>query len=108
MNVQTEAGAPTERADHAEIRGAMALDGPAHRASQICPRPEKNPAPDGGADRARTDDLRLARAALSQLSYSPSRSSAARTVRRRRRRHRAPPAVARAALRCRPHDGGPR
>jgi hypothetical protein len=25
----------------------------------------------GGADRARTDDLRLARAALSQLSYSP-------------------------------------
>ena len=26
----------------------------------------------GGADRNRTDDLRLARAALSQLSYSPS------------------------------------
>ena len=25
----------------------------------------------GGADRSRTDDLRLARAALSQLSYSP-------------------------------------
>jgi hypothetical protein len=25
----------------------------------------------GGADRVRTDDLRLARAALSQLSYSP-------------------------------------
>ena len=27
--------------------------------------------PPGGADRNRTDDLRLARAALSQLSYSP-------------------------------------
>src|SRR5215208_7216017 len=27
----------------------------------------------GGADRVRTDDLRLARAALSQLSYSPGR-----------------------------------
>ena len=27
---------------------------------------------DGGADRARTDDLRLAKAALSQLSYCPS------------------------------------
>ncbi len=26
---------------------------------------------DGGADRVRTGDLRLARAALSQLSYSP-------------------------------------
>jgi hypothetical protein len=30
------------------------------------------PTSSGGADRARTDDLRLARAALSQLSYSPS------------------------------------
>src|SRR3954465_14664971 len=30
----------------------------------VLPRP-------GGADRVRTDDLRLARAALSQLSYSP-------------------------------------
>jgi hypothetical protein len=29
--------------------------------------------PTGGADRTRTDDLRLARAALSQLSYSPRR-----------------------------------
>src|ERR1700730_6879796 len=29
----------------------------------------------GGADRVRTDDLRLARAALSQLSYSPSSSA---------------------------------
>src|SRR5580693_3838290 len=29
------------------------------------------PSRDGGADRDRTDDLRLARAALSQLSYSP-------------------------------------
>jgi hypothetical protein len=29
----------------------------------------------GGADRVRTDDLRLARAALSQLSYSPDFSS---------------------------------
>ncbi len=26
----------------------------------------------GGADRVRTDDFRLAKAALSQLSYSPS------------------------------------
>jgi hypothetical protein len=35
---------------------------------------EKNPYSGfegGGADRVRTDDLRLARAALSQLSYSP-------------------------------------
>ena len=31
------------------------------------------PAADGGADRVRTGDLRLARAALSQLSYSPGR-----------------------------------
>ena len=32
----------------------------------------RNPKPVfGGADRVRTDDLRLARAALSQLSYSP-------------------------------------
>tara|TARA_Y100000588_G_scaffold377316_1_gene456289 strand:+ start:424 stop:537 length:114 start_codon:yes stop_codon:yes gene_type:complete len=27
---------------------------------------------DGGADRDRTDDLRLAKPALSQLSYSPT------------------------------------
>src|ERR1700719_494877 len=53
---------------------------PAHRASQIALRLERtprflqpaNPASNGGADRARTDDLRLARAALSQLSYSPA------------------------------------
>jgi hypothetical protein len=31
--------------------------------------------PDGGADRVRTDDFRLAKAALSQLSYSPERRS---------------------------------
>ena len=31
----------------------------------------------GGADRVRTDDLRRARAALSQLSYSPSPASEA-------------------------------
>jgi hypothetical protein len=31
-------------------------------------QPVKNP---GGADRTRTDDIRLAKAALSQLSYSP-------------------------------------
>jgi hypothetical protein len=30
---------------------------------------------DGGADRVRTDDLRLAKPALSQLSYSPRKSS---------------------------------
>ena len=30
-------------------------------------------APTGGADRDRTDDLRLAKPALSQLSYSPNR-----------------------------------
>ena len=30
----------------------------------------------GGADRVRTDDFRLAKAALSQLSYSPSRNAA--------------------------------
>jgi hypothetical protein len=33
--------------------------------------PGSPPAALGGADRVRTDDLRLARAALSQLSYSP-------------------------------------
>jgi hypothetical protein len=32
----------------------------------------------GGADRDRTDDLRLAKPALSQLSYSPTRRSAER------------------------------
>jgi hypothetical protein len=37
--------------------------------------------PTGGADRIRTDDFRLARAALSQLSYSPSpKTWAARMV----------------------------
>ena len=35
---------------------------------------EKKPKSTGGADRDRTDDLRLARAALSQLSYSPKPS----------------------------------
>ena len=30
---------------------------------------------DGGADRDRTDDLRLAKPALSQLSYSPTRAA---------------------------------
>src|ERR1700688_2141675 len=96
---------------------------PAHRASQIALRLERtprllkqpaNPASNGGADRARTDDLRLARAALSQLSYSPvvarpptesiagvagvAGSPGRATSRRARpRRHR-----------CRPHDGGPR
>jgi hypothetical protein len=55
----------------------------AHLASQITLRLKRTPhrpAPavpgkaqePGGADRVRTDDLRLARAALSQLSYSPS------------------------------------
>ena len=33
---------------------------------------------DGGADRDRTDDLRLAKPALSQLSYSPIRAATAR------------------------------
>ena len=32
-------------------------------------------APTGGADRDRTDDLRLAKPALSQLSYSPESGS---------------------------------
>jgi hypothetical protein len=44
-------------------------------ASRPCKFPRKRA---GGADRVRTDDLRLARAALSQLSYSPS--SVGRTV----------------------------
>jgi hypothetical protein len=35
-------------------------------------RAEKSRKPIGGADRDRTDDLRLAKPALSQLSYSPS------------------------------------
>jgi hypothetical protein len=34
----------------------------------------------GGADRVRTDDLRLAKPALSQLSYNPKGSSAPRFV----------------------------
>src|SRR5579864_1360258 len=89
-----------KRADHAEIRGAMASFAhpprPAHRASQIalrlertraslaarcCHLPPADRASNGGADRARTDDLRLARAALSQLSYSPARSSSGRPAR---------------------------
>ncbi len=36
--------------------------------------------PRGGADRSRTGDLRLARAALSQLSYSPNASAGHRAV----------------------------
>ena len=45
-----------------------------NRASQNAPRYKEFRVPasgPGGADRVRTDDLRLARAALSQLSYSP-------------------------------------
>ena len=43
-----------------------------HRAFQgPLPLREAVPKSSGGADRARTDDLRLARAALSRLSYSP-------------------------------------
>ena len=41
--------------------------------SSLSYQPDR-PAPLGGADRSRTDDLRLARAALSQLSYSPKRT----------------------------------
>src|ERR1700726_4969924 len=92
MNVQAGAGPPRDQEQiFTEIRGAMASFAhqprPAHRASQIALRLERtprllqpaNPASNGGADRARTDDLRLARAALSQLSYSPSgRSSTGR------------------------------
>ena len=37
-----------------------------HRAKELRSRYQA-----GGADRVRTDDLRLAKAALSQLSYSP-------------------------------------
>ena len=41
-------------------------------ACRIEKNPTANPAAKlGGADRTRTDDIRLAKAALSQLSYSP-------------------------------------
>src|SRR6185295_19516539 len=44
---------------------------PSHNAQLCAQIPRGRRA--GGADRVRTDDLRLARAALSQLSYSPVR-----------------------------------
>src|SRR5688572_24083335 len=92
-------------------------------------RHRRRPAPTGGADRDRTDDLRLAKPALSQLSYSPEdkrtmassirTQKAARTARTRRStlRGRRPAANATAAnaaesnvnawaradLNCRPH-----
>ena len=46
----------------------------------------------GGAERDRTDDLRLAKPALSQLSYSPGRLENAPDI-----------VWARAELNCRPH-----
>ena len=60
----------------------------------------------GGADRVRTDDLRLAKPALSQLSYSPeliaSRRIATPSIVLPSRPHRARRAAAPA------DDGGPR
>jgi hypothetical protein len=47
------------------------------------PPPRRGPMGLGGADRVRTDDLRLARAALSQLSYSPSIQPAGANTRER-------------------------
>ena len=44
---------------------------------QVAVPPEARRAKGGGADRDRTDDLLLAKQALSQLSYGPSWSSAA-------------------------------
>ena len=38
-------------------------------------------APSGGADRDRTGDLRLAKAALYQLSYSPGRDGGPKWIR---------------------------
>jgi hypothetical protein len=52
------------------------------------------PIRDSGADRGRTDDLRLAKPALSQLSYSPDERSSDGGVLT---------AWARADLNCRPH-----
>ena len=53
----------------------------------------------GGAERDRTDDLRLAKPALSQLSYSPSKLE----VRARGRGFGHVLGWARAELNCRPH-----
>ena len=58
----------------------------------------------GGGDRARTDDLMLAKHALSQLSYAPSRRQ--RTDYRRQKR-RAAPAVLPFVLCLLSSDGGP-
>src|SRR3990172_4673862 len=49
---------------------------PAHPRGADDKAPFRRP---GGADRDRTDDLRLAKPALSQLSYSPVPESSART-----------------------------
>ena len=61
-----------------EIRAAHAHRKRATRIVRIstCPKSHRDETreaskPPGGADRPRTDDLRLAKAALSQLSYSP-------------------------------------
>ena len=54
--------------------GSAALEGrinKTHRDARLCVRREKIIS--GGADRDRTDDLRLAKPALSQLSYSPTK-----------------------------------
>jgi hypothetical protein len=91
------------------------------------PAPRRPGAPAiGGADRARTDDLRLARAALSQLSYSPftpiahrrwgvSRRPATANARRGRRGRKGPPGgdaspadAVRRPERLAPCRGGPR
>ena len=65
--------------DH-EIRGWEDQDPPI---GGFQDRPDITSMPDGhgGADRDRTDDLRLARAALSQLSYSPDSLRSARLIR---------------------------
>jgi hypothetical protein len=64
-----------------EKRAALAVfaNGP----SRVTPLPNtarENIPANGGADRDRTDDLRLAKPALSQLSYSPSGSGGPRKI----------------------------
>ena len=49
--------------------GPAALEGRSPKKPRAAPRAENRA---GGADRDRTDDLRLAKPALSQLSYSPN------------------------------------
>ena len=67
---------------HSELVGLGGLEPPASplsgaRSNHLSYRPKSEPGRGGGASRDRTDDLKLAKLALSQLSYGPIGSSLA-------------------------------